>query len=144
MIVARRYRFCASHRLHRSGLSEEQNYELFGKCNNPFGHGHNYVVEVAVEGEVEPESGSVVDVAVLDRLVQSAILSRYDHRYLNEELEEFQTTVPTTENLGRDAFARLNAAWQGESRLGEPVPTARLKWIRISETDRNIFEFESL
>ena len=134
--VNRKYRFCASHRLHVPSLGEEENAELFGKCNNPFGHGHNYEIELSVEGPIEQASGRAVDPAALDDLVHRTIISRYDHRYLNEELPEFATEVPTTENLARQIELRLNQAW------GNVFPGAwpRLRGIRIFETSNNIFE----
>ncbi len=133
--LSRRYRFSASHRLHVPSLSEEENQELFGKCNNPFGHGHNYEIEVSVTGKIDPASGRVVDLNGLDALVGRTIIARYDHRYLNEELPEFATEVPTTENLGRQIEQRLASAW--------PSSFPPLEGIRIFETERNIFEIAS-
>jgi 6-pyruvoyltetrahydropterin/6-carboxytetrahydropterin synthase len=130
--ASRRYKFSASHRLHSPLLSAEENRELFGKCNNPFGHGHNYEVEVSVRGEIDAESGQVVDLARLDQLVLDLIIERYDHRYLNEELPEFKTEVPTTENLGRQIERRLAEQW--------PFAKPALEGIRIFETGRNMIE----
>jgi len=81
ILVSRRYKFSASHRLQSFLFSEQENREVFGKCNNPFGHGHNYEIEVSVRGEIDPGSGRVVDLARLDNLVTSTIVERYDHRY---------------------------------------------------------------
>jgi 6-pyruvoyltetrahydropterin/6-carboxytetrahydropterin synthase len=134
--VDRRYRFSASHRLHVAALDEAQNDALFGKCNNPFGHGHNYEIEVSVAGPIDVRTGRAVDVNRLDSLVESAVVSRYDHRYLNEELPEFEHTVPTTENLGVQIRQRLQDGWDEAFPEGQP----RLERIRIFETDRNIFE----
>src|SRR4029077_3443542 len=83
--ITRKYRFSASHRLHAPGLSEEQNFETYGKCNNPYGHGHNYEIEVSARGPVEPRSGHAVDRAALDRLVEDQVLGPFDHRNLNAE-----------------------------------------------------------
>jgi 6-pyruvoyltetrahydropterin/6-carboxytetrahydropterin synthase len=132
----RRYKFCASHRLHVSDFGEDRNRELFGKCNNPFGHGHNYEIEISVEGPIEPRTGRVVDPSRLDDFVQRTIVNRYDHRYLNEELPEFGQTVPTTENLGRQIEFLLREGWPAAFQNGEP----RLTRIRIFETERNSFE----
>lgn len=132
--ASRRYKFSASHRLHSPLLSDEENRELFGKCNNPFGHGHNYEVEVSVRGEIDPQSGRVVDMASLDRLVLRLIVDRYDHRYLNEELSEFRTEIPTTENVGRQIEKRLAEAW--------PFVHPALEGIRVFETERNMIEVE--
>lgn len=129
--VTRAYRVAASHRLHAPGLSAEQNRALYGKCNNPYGHGHNYRVEVSVKGPLD-SSGRAIDPAALDRLVDETILRKFDHRNLNAEIPQFAEAVPTTENLGREVFRRLLEAWPPEW----PV----LEKVRIAETDRNIFE----
>ena len=133
MRLTRRYRFAASHRLHSPEVSEEENRRLYGKCNNPYGHGHDYVLEVTVEGPVD-ESGQVADRAALDRLIQKFVLDRMDHRNLNADLAEFTGRVPTTENLASVIEKSLGEHWT--------LP-ARLVWLRISETDRNAFELEA-
>ncbi|MEK7405213.1 MAG: 6-carboxytetrahydropterin synthase [Acidobacteriota bacterium] len=134
--LTRRYRFSASHRLHAAPLSEAGNREVYGKCNNPFGHGHNYVLEIGVEGPVDPGSGRVVNVAALDGLVEREILQTLDRSDLNAEVPEFAVVVPTTENLALEIRRRLRAGWAGA--FGETGP--RLARIRIQETRRNIFE----
>jgi len=134
--VTRRYRFCASHRLHVAGFDEKANDELFGKCNNPFGHGHNYEVEITVAGPIDAPTGRAVDLAALDALVNRTVVFRYDHRNLNEELPEFATLVPTTENLGVEIERHLKREWHSVF----PNATPRLERIRIFETERNIFE----
>ncbi len=134
--VTRRYGFSASHRLHAAGLTEDQNYRLYGKCNNPFGHGHNYVLEVSVRGPVDERSGRAVDPAALDRLVREWVLAAVDHKNLNEQVEEFRHIVPTTENLGLLIHQRLKQAWP---RIF-PGPWPQLEKVRIAETERNIFE----
>jgi 6-pyruvoyltetrahydropterin/6-carboxytetrahydropterin synthase len=133
--VTRRYGFSASHRLHTPSLSEEENRVLYGKCNNPFGHGHNYVLEVSVQGPVDARSGRAVDPAELDRLVQERVIAGLDHKNLNEEIEEFQSIVPTTENLGLLIHSRLQGAWRSVF----PGQWPRLEKVRIAETERNIF-----
>src|SRR5258705_9984230 len=105
--VTRRYGFSASHRLHTPDLPEEENRRLYGKCNNPFGHGHNYVLEVSVRGPVEARSGRAVDPAALDQLVREKVLRALDHKNLNEEIEAFKRLVPTSENLGLLIHERL-------------------------------------
>ena len=98
--VTRRYKFAASHRLNSSRLSEQQNGELYGKCNNPYGHGHDYVLEVSVAGPLDAVSGQVVNVQALDRLVHEQILRDFDHRYFNADVREFLgDLVPTSENI---------------------------------------------
>ena len=134
--VTRRYEFSASHRLHAPGLSQEQNRLLYGKCNNPFGHGHNYVLDVSVRGPVDERSGRAVDPADLDRLVRSRVLEAFDHKNLNEEVETFLRQVPTTENLGLLIHERLKQGWSRVFPAGWP----ELEKVRIAETERNIFE----
>lgn len=134
MRVGRRYRFSASHRLHSPLLSEEVNQELYGKCNNPYGHGHDYVLEVVVRGNPDESSGLVVNVSDLDNLVRRLVLAGYDHKYMNAEIEAFAQRVPTTENVTRDIWGRLQRGW---SDLGGK---AQLDGIRIWETRRNLVE----
>ena len=133
--VTRRYRFSASHRLHAAGLGDAENRELYGKCNSPFGHGHNYEMEVSVRGPLEERSGRAVDPALLDGLVRREVLEAFEHRNLNEEIAAFRTTVPTTENLAREAVRRLKQNWSTVFPAGP-----RLEKVAIAETSRNAFE----
>ncbi|HVB86718.1 MAG TPA: 6-carboxytetrahydropterin synthase [Candidatus Dormibacteraeota bacterium] len=128
--LTRRYRFSASHRLHSRLFSEEQNRELYGKCANPLGHGHNYVVEVTVAGPVDPSTGMVANLGDLDPFVKREVIEAFDHKYLNEEIPEFGDLVPTTENLCREIYRRL-----------QPFSAAQLERVRIEETSNNSFEF---
>ncbi len=136
IVVARRYRFCASHRLHAAALGEEENRSLYGKCNNPFGHGHNYEVEVRARGPVEAATGRAVDVRALDELVRRHVIEPFDHRNLNAEIEAFRNQAPTSENLGLEIARRLKQKWR------EAFPDAwpRLEAVCITETPRNIFK----
>jgi 6-pyruvoyltetrahydropterin/6-carboxytetrahydropterin synthase len=134
--VTRKYRFSASHRLHTAALSDRENRDLYGKCDNPFGHGHNYEIEVSARGPLDPRSGRALDPAVLDRLVEEQVLRPLDYRNLNAEIAAFRNTVPTTENLAREIFRRLKAGWKSAFPGQWPV----LERIRIAETPRNIFE----
>jgi 6-pyruvoyltetrahydropterin/6-carboxytetrahydropterin synthase len=134
--LTRKYRLSASHRLHSPQLSEEVNQELYGKCNNPFGHGHNYEIEVSVRGPVDPRSGRGVDCLVLDRLVRDEVLTPLHNRNLNSEVPEFASVVPTTENLGIVIHRRLREKW----RTVFPDEWPALEKVRIAETERNIFE----
>lgn len=138
MRVTRRYRFAASHRLHSDAFGEAENSELYGKCNNPYGHGHDYVLDVTAEGPVDPASGHVVHVPSLDRLVSKHVLKDFDHRYLNADLAEFQGLVPTSENIMRVIEDRLTAHWSGVF----PRQWPRLESIRLRETKRNSFELK--
>ena len=120
--LTRHYAFSASHRLHSGRLTDAQNQETYGKCNNPYGHGHNYEVELTVCGPVDPVTGRVVDLTLLDQIAEARILAPFRYRNLNEEVSAFQTTVPTTENLGAEMDRRLRAAWSGEfPGSGEPA-----------------------
>jgi 6-pyruvoyltetrahydropterin/6-carboxytetrahydropterin synthase len=137
--VTRRYGFAASHRLHSPLLSAEENRSLYGKCNNPFGHGHNYVVEVSARGPADPRTGLAVDVEALDTLVRSHILKPLDHRNLNEDVNSFQGLPPTSENLLVEICRRLKGDWS----TAFPGEWPKLEKVRISETPRNIFEMDS-
>jgi 6-pyruvoyltetrahydropterin/6-carboxytetrahydropterin synthase len=139
MRVTRRYRFAASHRLHSAVFTEEQNRDLYGKCSNPYGHGHDYVLDVTAVGPINPESGQVVHIPTLDRLVSDQVLRDFDHRYLNADLSEFKTLVPTSENIIRVIEDRLAACWPAAF----PGPGPRLEGIRLRETKRNSFELKS-
>ena len=137
--VTRRYEFAASHRLHSSHLSEDENRQLYGKCNNPHGHGHNYVVEVSVRGPLLQATGRAVDVAVLDDMVRREVMQPFDHRNLNREVAVFANgggVVPTSENLGLEICRRLKRNWEQVF----PGDWPKLEKIRIGETARNIFE----
>ena len=138
-IVTRRYGFAASHRLHVPSLSEEENRELYGKCNNPYGHGHNYVVDVSARGPADPRTGRAVDVAVLDDLVRREVVAPFDHSNLNTQVEAFRDVVPTSENLAVEICRRLRAGWSAAF----PGEWPKLYKIRIAETDRNIFEIKA-
>jgi len=142
--VTRRYEFAASHRLHSGELSDEENRRLYGKCNNPYGHGHNYVVEVSVRGPLEGATGRAVDIAILDELVAREVVRPLDHHDLNREVAVFAsvvpalvpTLVPTSENLGLEICRRLKRNWKQVF----PGEWPKLEKIRIGETARNIFE----
>ncbi len=136
MRLTRRYRFSASHRLHSPGLSAAENAEAYGKCNNPRGHGHDYLLEVSVTGPLDPRSARVVNVSELDRFVERVVLSRLRHRYLNSEVPELSGVPPTTENLAIAIRANLARYWEEVFPGDFPV----LERIRIYETRRNVFE----
>jgi len=126
----RRYMLSASHRLHSDTLTADENRAAYGKCNNPQGHGHNYVVEVLVGGPVDPETGMVVNLADLDLVVRKRVVERFDHANLNLD-PEFVNRVPTTENLCRVVFDLLNGT----------VPAGKLECVRVEETENNFFEY---
>jgi 6-pyruvoyltetrahydropterin/6-carboxytetrahydropterin synthase len=126
----RRYQLSASHRLHSDALTDAENAAAYGKCNNPHGHGHNYVLEVLVGGAIDPETGMVLNLAALDETMQKRVMERFDHTNLNLD-SLFQNRVPTTENLCKAVFELLD---------GEVEP-AKLVQIRVEETENNFFEY---
>jgi len=128
--LTRRYPFSASHRLHNAALSDAVNCETYGKCNNPHGHGHNYYLEVTVSGPLDPETGMVCNLAALDSIIAREILNRFDHQNLNQ-LQDFNTVVPTTENL----TVRIQQI------LRQTALPAHLEGIRVEETANNSFEY---
>jgi len=128
--LGRRYHFSASHRLHSPQLSDEENCRIYGKCNNPYGHGHNYTVEVRLSGKIDPATGMISNLADLDSFVNERVIEPFDHRSLNEEVPAFQSAVPTTEILCIEIFKRLKS-----------FPHARLEAVRVQETTNNSFEY---
>ena len=123
--LTRRAEFSASHFYHNPKFSSEENQRIFGKCNNPHGHGHNYVVEVTVAGEVDERTGFVIDLKWLKNLVNREVIDPLDHRHLNKEIPEFRNQIPTTENLAIAIWSRLDGKLNG----------ARLHRVRLYETD---------
>jgi 6-pyruvoyltetrahydropterin/6-carboxytetrahydropterin synthase len=128
--LSRRYVLSASHRLYSETYSEQKNREVYGKCANPHGHGHNYVVEVTVGGQVNPVTGMVCNLVDLDRCVQGKVIDRFDHTNLNFD-ELFSREVPTTENL---CIAIHDL-------LAEHFVHADLERVRVEETRNNFFEY---
>lgn len=137
--VTRRYAFAASHRLHSAQLSEDENQRIYGKCNNPYGHGHDYAVEVSAWGPADDSSGLAVSIPVLDDLVKREILTPFDHCNLNVDTGAFYDNVPTTENLAIEIGRRLKRNWSDAF----PGEWPKLDKIRIAETGRNIFELRA-
>ncbi|HEY3930103.1 MAG TPA: 6-carboxytetrahydropterin synthase [Candidatus Koribacter sp.] len=127
--LTRRYWFAASHRLHSEKLTAEQNREVYGKCNNPYGHGHNYALEVTVSGPVAQDTGFVMNLPELDQVVKEQVLERFDHQNLNFVVE-FRDVVPTTENLCISIFEILKRKMSG----------VHLDKVRLEETSKNSFE----
>jgi 6-pyruvoyltetrahydropterin/6-carboxytetrahydropterin synthase len=128
--LSRRYLFSASHRLHSDAMSDEENQQTYGKCNNPFGHGHNYIVEVTVSGQVDQQTGMVCNLTDLDGFIEREVLARYDHENLNL-LPEFAQEVPTTENLCIQIYEILHRGFL----------LAHLERVRLDETMMNSFEY---
>jgi 6-pyruvoyltetrahydropterin/6-carboxytetrahydropterin synthase len=128
--LGRRYRFTASHRLYSEKLSPEENLRVYGKCSNPYGHGHNYVVEIGVSGAVDPTTGMIVNLVDLDEFVEREVLEVFDHKSLNEEVPALRGIVPTTENVCMEIYQRLKC-----------FPKAKLERVRVEETSKNTFEY---
>lgn len=127
--LGRRYRFSASHRLHSDAFSDEENGEVYGKCNNPYGHGHNYTVDVLLSGQVNGH-GMVCDLAELDEFARREVVERFDLTNLNLD-GAFEKVVPTTENLCMEVFRVFRDGFNG----------ARLERVRVEETQNNYFEY---
>ena len=132
MIVrfSRRYTFSASHRLHVDTLTADQNRGAFGKCNNPHGHGHNYVLQVTVSGPVDSATGMVLNMATLEAVIRAVVLDRFDHQNLNHD-PLFAAQTSTTENLCREIYSLLATA----------LAPVSLRSVRIEETENNFFEY---
>jgi len=128
--LSRRYLFSASHRLHSTGMSDEENRATYGKCNNPHGHGHNYTLEVTVSNQVDSNTGMVCNLVDLDSFVEREVLCRYDVQNLNH-MQEFAVTVPTTENLCMQIFEIMQRGFRH----------AHLERVRLEETMMNSFEY---
>lgn len=128
--LTRRYLFSASHRLHSDAMSADENRSVYGKCNNPYGHGHNYRLEITVSGQVDPSTGMVCNLVDLDAFVAREVLARYDLENLNT-LQEFKNNVPTTENLCIEIYEILQRGFSH----------AHLERVRIQETMMNSFEY---
>lgn len=133
--VTRVYRFSASHRLHSPELSDAENAQLYGKCNHPFGHGHDYVLEVSVAGEIDGLTGLAVPIRALDRLVEEQVLRHFASRNINLDVAQFALLVPTTENIVLIITDILTEHWQAY--IGRK---AQLRRVHIQETGRNGFE----
>ena len=127
--LSRRYHFSASHRLHSDSFDDAKNREVFGKCSNPHGHGHNYTVQVTLSGQVDPVTGMVCNLADLDAFAQANLIDRFDHKNLNT-LNCFANRVSTTENLSREIY-----------RIFVSFPGAHLERIHIEETSNNSFDY---
>lgn len=134
--LTRRYRFSASHRLHSPEMSDAENAQIYGKCNNPFGHGHDYVLEITVAGSVHPLTGLIISVPALDDFVERHILRLFANRNLNLDVPQFTDLVPTAENIALVIADLIQRHWPDQ--FGS-MP-ARVRRVHIQETDRNGFE----
>ncbi len=129
--VSRRETFSASHRLHNPLLSDDENLKCFGKCNSPNGHGHNYILEVVVAGEINPITGYLIDLKKLKEIIRENIIDRVDHKNLNLDVDFLKGDITTTENLAVRFWEQLK----------DKITDGRLYAIRIAETENNFFEY---
>jgi len=130
--LTRRMHFSASHRLHSDQLSDEDNEKVYGLCNNPLGHGHNYELEVIIKGESDPVTGMVIDLKDLKSIVQKEIIDKVDHKHFNHDVGFMQGIVPTAENI-------VIAFWR---RLQDKLPSGELHELKLYETPRNIASYK--
>jgi 6-pyruvoyltetrahydropterin/6-carboxytetrahydropterin synthase len=130
--LTRGYVFSAAHRLHSNAMSEEENQSVFGKCNNPYGHGHNYELEVTVGGTPDSRTGMIIDLAQLDKIVNEEVVEKFDHKHLNEEVEPFAELNPTSENVAKVIYEKL------APRLNDLV---KFEKVLLRETPRSFFEY---
>lgn len=130
--ITRRETFAASHRLFKPELSDEENFKVFGKCSNPNWHGHNYVLEVIVSGEVDPSTGFVMDLGELKEIVRTHVISKVDHKNLNLDTDFMKGIIPTSENI-------VIAIW---NELNNKITKGKLHSIKLYETENNYFEYK--
>ncbi len=131
VFITRKEYFCASHRLFNESFTDAENFETFGKCSNPAGHGHNYELSVTVAGEPDPKTGMIIDLKKLSDLIKEEIINKVDHKNLNVDVDFLQGVIPTTENLVRIFWNILNPK----------IKQGKLYSIQISETAKNFTEY---
>ncbi len=130
--VTRREVFSASHRLYNNKWTEERNVEIFGKCSNVYGHGHNYVLEVTVVGTVDPDTGYVIDTKELKKIIRENVVNKLDHKNLNMDVDFMKDVIPTAENIAIKIWEQLE----------DKIVSGRLYSVKIYETENNYFEFK--
>ena len=131
LYITRRVKFCAAHRLHNPALSPEENRRIFGVCENPNGHGHNYTLDVTVRGEVPARTGMVMDLKVLKDLLEEHVVSALDHKHLNHDVESLKGTIPTAENVAIRVWEIVESALEG----------CELYRVRLLESDENFVDY---
>lgn len=131
--LTRRERFCAAHRMFRPDWTDEMNSDIFGKCSNPFWHGHNYVLYVTIKGEMSEERGFVMNMNTLKKIIQTRIIDKIDHRNMNLEVEFMKGLIATTENLAIAIWNELKPYIEKEG--------AQLHCVKIEETENNSIEY---
>jgi len=130
--ITRRERFSAAHRLYKTGLSDEENFKLYGLCSNPNWHGHNYVLEVVVKGEVDPETGYLLDLKDLKEIIAKSVIEKVDHKNLNLDTDFMKGIIPSAENI-------TIAIW---NQLVDKIPKGALHSVKLFETENNYFEYK--
>ena len=130
--VTRREVFSASHRLYNENFSEEENQKIYGKCSNYYGHGHNYVLEVVVAGEINPETGYLIDLKILKDIIRENVISKADHRNFNFDVDFMNGIIPTSENIAM-------AIWK---QLVDKLPGGKLYSVKLYETENNYVEYK--
>ena len=130
--VTRREVFSASHRLYNENFSEEENQKIYGKCSNYYGHGHNYVLEVVVAGEINPETGYLIDLKILKDIIRENVISKADHRNFNFDVDFMKGIIPTSENIAM-------AIWK---QLVDKLPGGKLYSVKLYETENNYVEYK--
>lgn len=130
--VTRRETFSSSHRLYNPEFSEEDNNKIFGKCNNPNGHGHNYVLEVIVAGEIDPQTGYVIDLKELKKIIKENVIKKVDHKHLNLDVDFMKNIIPTAENIAVGIWGQLV----------DKIPTGKLYSVKVYETENNYAEYK--
>ncbi len=132
LYVTRRETFSSAHRLYNPNLSDEENDRLFGKCNNPNGHGHNYVLEVVVAGEPDPQTGYVIDLKKLKTIIRENVINKIDHKHLNLDVEFMEDVIPTAENIAVKIWEQLV----------DKIPSGKLYSVKVYETENNYAEYK--
>lgn len=130
--VTRRETFSASHRLYNPEFSEEDNNKVFGKCNNQNGHGHNYVLEVIVAGEIDPQTGYVIDLKELKKIIKENVIKKIDHKHLNLDVDFMKNIIPTAENIAVGIWGQLV----------DKIPAGKLYSVKVYETENNYAEYK--
>ncbi len=130
--VSRKETFSASHRLFNKNLSDEENQKIFGKCSNPNGHGHNYVLEVIIQGEPDPSTGYVIDLKLLKTIIRENVINKVDHKNLNLDVDFLKDIIPTTENIAAGIWKQLK----------DKIPSGRLYSVKLYETEKNFVEYK--
>lgn len=132
LYITRRETFAAAHRLFKPELSDEENLKIFGKCSNPNWHGHNYTLEVVVAGEVDPDTGFVLDLKELKKIIHQHVIDKVDHKNLNLDTDFMKGIIPTSENI-------CIAIW---NQLKDKIPAGKLYSVKLYETENNYFEYK--